>query len=79
MLTDKGAASAALNRLIARTMRQLQLATGENVKRNLRWALGWLNRARASLKAGLADSYRLRLECAHRCIKSARMWQAFEA
>lgn len=41
-----------LNKLIGRTMRQLQLAKDGFIRFCLRWAVKWLNAARSALRRG---------------------------
>lgn len=64
-----------LNKLIARTMRQVQLATCDYVKLCLRHAVDWLNRSRQAAKALDMPLATMRLSWALSSVKSARSFK----
>lgn len=66
---------ATLNRLIGRTMRQLQLAKNADVRFWLKRATIWLNRARkAFVSFGSVIIAKGDIEEAMRCVGNARLW-----
>jgi hypothetical protein len=69
----------AINRLIARCLRQCQLAKSDAVRFYLRWACRWLNLARKSFKRGNMKWVETHVASAKREISWARQTMAIEA